>query len=107
MLATLLLILQLVGAIPAIIEAVKAIWALISKVESPKMRRAFRKRLHHLVHTAVDEGGKTLKSSSDLAGNLLELKADVINHVARELEKTSRGPVAHELRKIRDTVQPK
>lgn len=83
MLATILMILELVAALPAFIQAVKEIWDLIRGVSNLKERRKLRGQLHSAVIANVNSPAKTY-SEKGLAAALFNLHGAVHAQLSAE-----------------------
>ncbi len=79
-----LIILSIIGAIPDIIAAVEAIWALIQQVRHRPTRLAMTKKLRRMVLGHLSPDQKSIRSDGACLSDLCEFEAEVKAALAAE-----------------------
>lgn len=73
----LLLILQIIGALPDIIELVKKIWEMIQEIRNRRERLAATKKLRQTVIRHLAEDQKSIKNHQACMADLVALQLEV------------------------------
>lgn len=86
MFGTILLILQIVGALPAVIDAFKKLWAMISEIKDGKTRRAYKVKTLQWVRKHTNQEEKTISDMEQCSNDLLNLTCEVETLLAEQRE---------------------
>jgi len=80
-----LIILQIIGAMPAIIDLVRRIYDMINGIQDRRVRREMRLRLRQAVFRWRNVGQMTMSDENEAMAELNSLHRDVLKHLDKEL----------------------
>jgi len=80
-----LIILQIIGAMPAIIDLIRRIYDMINGIKDTKVKRAMRRRLRGAVFRWRNVGTMSHDDETVMRNELTELHRDVLKHLDKEL----------------------